>query len=101
MDFTKLHEQLINDFNLKDLSPEDKEEMLLEISKTIQKQFLLDVYDLLGGEKFEALQASATMGDEFYMTTLKHLLPAYDEIFQASRMKIVTAFNSNVVVNSR
>lgn len=95
MDFTKLHNQLINDFKLTSLPPEDKEEVLLEISKTIQKQFLLDVYDILGAEKFEALQASANMGDEFYATTLKHLLPSYEEVFIASRMKIVTAFNEN------
>lgn len=96
MDFTILHDKLIEDFNLQDLPREDKEEMLLEISKTIQKQFLLDVYDLLGKEKFEALQASANMGDEFYATTLKHLLPSYEEIFLAARMKIVTAFNKNL-----
>ena len=96
MDFTTLHDQLINDFNLKDLPGEDKDEMLLEISKTIQKQFLLDVYDILGEEKFNALQASAGMGDDFYTTTLKHLLPSYEEVFLASRMKIVTAFNKNI-----
>ena len=96
MDFTTLYNQLVTDFKLQDLSDKDREEMLLEVSKTIQKQFLLDVYDLLGEEKFNALQSSAQMGDEFYTTTLKHLLPAYEEIFQASRMKIVTAFNKHV-----
>ena len=92
MDFTQLYNQLIEDFNLKDLNNVDKEEMLVEISKTIQKQFLLDVYDLLGQEKFDALQASANMGEEFYKTTLKHLLPNYEEVFQGARMKVVTAF---------
>lgn len=92
MDFTQLYNQLVEDFNLKDLSNEDKEEMLIEISKTIQKQFLLDVYDLLGKEKFDALSASANMGEEFYKTTLKHLLPNYEEIFQNARIKVVTAF---------
>lgn len=92
MDFNLLYKQLIVDFNLQSLSEEDKKEMLLEVSKTIQKQFLLDVYDVLGAEKFQALQASANMGDEFYATTLKHLVPSYEEIFVASRMKIVTAF---------
>ena len=96
MDFTTLYNQLVQDFNLAHLSDKDREEMLLEVSKTIQKQFLFDVYDLLGDEKFAALQASATMGDEFYATTLKHLVPAYEEMFQASRMKVVTAFNKEV-----
>jgi hypothetical protein len=95
MDTTTLYNQLLTDFHLTELSDNDKKEMLLEVSKTIQKQFLLDVYDILGKEKFEALQASATMGDEFYTTTLKHLLPSYEEVFLASRMKIMTAFNKN------
>lgn len=94
MDFTKLYNQLIEDFNLTNLSDEDKKEMLLEVSKTIQKQYLIDVYDILGKEKFDALQASANMGEEFYATTLKHLLPAYEEVFQASKMKVVSAFNN-------
>ena len=92
MNFTALYKQLVTDFNLQDLREEDKDEMLLEISKTIQKQFLLDIYDILGEEKFAALQASATMGDEFYSTTLKHLVPSYEEVFLASRMKILVAF---------
>ncbi|MCF7844084.1 hypothetical protein K9M47_04315 [Candidatus Gracilibacteria bacterium] len=96
MDFTTLYNNLVADFNLTDLPEEDRKEMLLEVSKTIQKQFLIDVHDILGSEKFSALQASASMGDEFYATTLKHLIPNYEEVFQASRMKIVTAFNKEV-----
>ncbi|MFA6608535.1 MAG: hypothetical protein WCT07_01340 [Candidatus Paceibacterota bacterium] len=94
MDFTQLYNQLVEDFNLKDLKEEDREEMLLEVSKTIQKQFLLDTYDLLGKEKFDALQASANMGEEFYATTLKHLVPNYEEVFQSARTKVVNAFKS-------
>jgi hypothetical protein len=92
MDFTQLYNKLIKDFELTNLSDEEKNSMLLEISKTIQKQFLLDVYDVLGAEKFEALQASASMGEEFYGTTLKHLIPNYEEVFQAAREKVVMAF---------
>lgn len=92
-DVVALYSRLINDFNLNELPEADREEVLLGVSKTIQKQFLLDVYDILGEEKFTALQTARNMGDEFYATTLKHLLPAYEEIFQASRMKVVTAFN--------
>lgn len=92
MDFTQLYNQLIEDFELHDLSQEDKEAMLLEISKTIQKQFLLDVYDILGDDQFNALQASASMGEEFYGTTLKHLLPNYEEVFQTSREKVKQSF---------
>jgi hypothetical protein len=68
--------------------------MLFEVSKTIQKQFLFDVYDTLGEEKFAALQASANMGEEFYATTLKHLVPNYESMFQEARKKVVQAFNT-------
>jgi hypothetical protein len=94
MNFQELYNQLITDFNLQDLQEEDREEILFEISKTIQKQFLFDVYDLIGDKDFEALQASANMGEEFYATTLKHLVPNYEAIFQESRKKVVQAFNT-------
>ena len=94
MDFTSLYNQLVTDFNLTNLPEEEKKEMLLEISKPIQKQFLIDIYDLLGREKFVALQTSAGMGDDFYATTLKHLVPNYEEVFVQARKKILTAFNA-------
>lgn len=93
MNFQELYNQLVSDFNLKDLPEEDREEMLFEISKTIQKQFLLDVYDAIGAKQFDALQASANMGEEFYATTLKHLVPNYEELFQEARKKVVQSFN--------
>ena len=96
MDFTTLYTQLEKDFQLGDLQGEDKHAALLEVSKTIQKQFLLDIHDLVGEERFEALRASAQMGDDFYSTTLKHLVPSYEDIFLASRMKIINAFNQEM-----
>ena len=95
MDFTQLYNQMVEDFNLKDLPEKDKDEMLFKISKTIQKQFLLDVYDLIGKDNFDALQTSANMGEEFYATTLKHLVPNYEEVFQASRQKVVESFKKS------
>jgi hypothetical protein len=94
MDFTQLYNMMMEDFELKDLPEEEKEAMFFEISKTIQKQFLINVYDILGAEQFDALQASASMGEEFYGTTLKHLLPNYEDVFQASRQKIVDGFKA-------
>jgi hypothetical protein len=92
MDYSQLYNQLIIDFGLTELSDDEKKAMAIEISKTIQKQFLLDVYDLLGEKDFAALKASANMGEEFYGTTLKHLVPNYEEIFQKSRTKVVETF---------
>lgn len=94
MNFTELYNQMIEDFELGGLPDVQKEEMLMEISKTIQKQFLLDVYDFLGKEKFDALQASANMGEEFYTTTLKHLVPNYEEMFQEARESVKKAFKN-------
>jgi len=95
MNFQELYTQLVNDFNLQDLSEEDREEMLFEVSKTIQKQFLFDVYELLGEKDFDALQASANMGEDFYATTLKHLVPNYEDLFQKAREKVVTTFKGD------
>jgi len=92
MDFNELYNQLVKDFELEGLPEEEKEAMLYEITKTIQKQFLLDVYELLGDEKFDALQKSANMGEEFYATTLKHLAPNYDDLFQQAREKVRISF---------
>lgn len=97
MDFTKIYNQLVSEFHLETLPEEDKEEMLLEIAKTIQKQFLMDVYDILGQEKFDALQSSAEMGEEFYATTLKHLVPNYEESFEKSHAKVVMAFKAQAL----
>ncbi len=95
MDYTQTHDQLVEEFNLTPLPDGDKDEMLLHISKTIQKQFLLDIFNILGKEKFDALQASANMGEEFYTTTLKHLIPNYEELFQEARKKVVIAFKGD------
>ena len=95
MNFDELYKQLVEDFKLTDLPEEDRDDILLEVSKTIQKQFLLDVYDIIGPTQFDALQASASMGEEFYATTLKHIVPNYEEIFQTYRKKVVASFNAN------
>lgn len=95
MDFTTLYNQMVKDFELEGLPEEERDEMLVEVAKTIQKQFLLDVYDVLGEEKFNALQASAQMGEEFYATTLKHLAPNYEELFQKAREKVRISFQKS------
>ena len=94
MNFEAIYNQLIQDFKLEALPEDEREEVLIEISKTIQKQFLFDIYDRIGQKQFDALQASANMGEEFYATTLKHLLPDYEEVFTGAREKIVKAFHS-------
>lgn len=94
MNFEEIYNQLVKDFKLEELPQEEREEVLVEISKTIQKQFLFDIYDIIGKKDFEALQASANMGEEFYGTTLKHLVPNYEEVFHGARSKIIKAFHN-------
>lgn len=93
MNFEEIYNQLVHDFKLENLPLDEREEVLIEVSKTIQKQFLFDIYDLIGEKEFEALQASANMGEEFYSTTLKHLVPNYEELFLRARDKIIAAFH--------
>lgn len=95
MNFEKIYNQLVVDFKLEDLPEEEKTEVLAEVSKTIQKQFLFDIYDLIGKKDFEALQASASMGEDFYATTLKHLVPNYEEVFLGAKDKILKAFHNS------
>jgi hypothetical protein len=89
-----LRDELISEFNLAELSEEEQEEILVEVAKTIQKQFIYDIYDVLGQKDFEALQASANMGEAFYETTLKHLVPDAHAMFIGAKAKVVKAFHN-------
>ena len=44
MNFEQIYNQLVTDFKLEELPEYEREEVLVEISKTIQKQFLIDIY---------------------------------------------------------
>jgi hypothetical protein len=94
MNLEELKKNLAQEFNISSLEEDDKDDMLDEIAKTIMKQFLDDIYPILGEKNFDALQASASMGVEFYGTTLKHLLPNYQEVFALSKKKVLDAFNA-------
>lgn len=87
-----IYNKIITEFGLDHLPEEDRDEIITELAKTIQKQFLLDVYDDVGEDNFKALETSVSMGQDFYNTTLKHIVPNYEEIFTKSREKVVTAF---------
>ncbi len=92
-------QDLAQEFDLTALSKEEQENMLFELAKAVHNQFLLDIHAALGEEQFSALEASSTMGDEFYFTTLKHLVPNYEELFAQARTKIISAYkNANSAV---
>lgn len=86
--------KLAQDFQLEGLPSDEQEEVLTEVAKTIQKQFILDIHDRIGEKQFEALQASANMGEEFYSTTLKHLVPDFENVFLGAHAKILKAFHA-------
>ncbi|MCX6757170.1 MAG: hypothetical protein NTW35_03435 [Candidatus Nomurabacteria bacterium] len=94
MDPETIFQQLIKELGLEGVREEDQEETLLSLSKTIQKQFFLDAYERVGKDQFEALEASLKMGDNFYGTTLKHLIPDYEELFQSSRKKVIDSYKN-------
>ncbi len=94
MNINNLYSNLAKDFQLEGLPLDEREEVLIEVAKTIQKQFLLDIYERVGEKQFEALQASANMGEEFYSTTLKHLVPDFEEVFLGAHAKILKAFHA-------
>lgn len=95
MDTELLLKNLIDEFDLQGLTEEEQGDIISSIADAIQKQFLTDVYDKVGKENFDALEASLSMGEAFYATTLKHLIPDYEDVFQASRAKIVKAYKDS------
>jgi len=94
MDTETTFQQLITELKLETLGTEDQERTLLTLAESIQKQFLSDAYDRIGKDQFEALEASLKMGGNFYITTLKHLIPDYEELFQTSRQKVIDAYKN-------
>lgn len=101
MNATTLYENFVTDFDLTSLPEEEKNSSVTKIGEVVQKEYLLSVFDTLGKDKFDALQASANMGEEFYATTLKHLLPNYEKLWKDAYQKILVSFKNEkpVVLN--
>jgi len=100
MDSETIFKQLITELGLESLNEEDQERTLLTLAESIQKQFFVDAYERVGKDQFEALEASLKMGEDFYVTTLKHLIPDYEEMFQVSRKKVIDAYKNADVASS-
>jgi hypothetical protein len=90
------YKQIIDEFGLSTLPEKERDEMLLVIADTIQKQFLFAVHAAIGKDQFAALEASASMGNEFYETTLKHLAPNYEELFRGAREKVLNTVKAEL-----
>jgi hypothetical protein len=85
-------QSFIKEFNLSGLDEDDTHEMINAISETIYKQFLQYLYDEIGEDSFAALQASLSMGIDFYMTSLKHLAPNHRELLEKAKDDVLASF---------
>lgn len=94
MDIETSFNNLIEEFELQGIRREDQEDILLSLAQAVHTQFLLDVQEIIGNENFAAIEQSLAMGEAFYETTLKHVLPNYDDVFQAARKKVVAAYKA-------
>ena len=100
MDTTTLqkeYETIIREFGLTDIPEEERGEIIMAIAEAIQRQFLYSVHKAIDKEQFSALEASASMGSEFYATTLKHILPGYEDLFKTAREKVAKAAQTELL----
>ena len=81
-------ENYTKELGLENLSENDTLDALESVAITVHKQFLLDLYDVVGEENFNAIKTSVKLGPALYITTLKHLIPNYLEIYEKSQNKI-------------
>lgn len=73
---------------IEDLSKKDQIHALTEVAKAVHNQFLLDMYDVVGEDNFNAIKTSIKLGPALYVTTLKHILPGYLAIYDAAKQKV-------------
>jgi hypothetical protein len=97
MDTETTFKNLVAEFDLSGIPQENQEELLISLAQAVNTQFLLDVHKRIGEEHFAALEHSLSMGMEFYETTLKHLLPDYEEVFSAARTRVIDAYKKTIV----
>lgn len=86
----------IKDLGLGGLDEQEALDALESVAITVHKQFLLDIYDAVGEENFNAIKTSIKLGPALYMTTLKHLVPGYLDIYQKSQEKIFSKLKDTV-----
>lgn len=89
-------ENYIKELGLENLSESEAVDALTSVSVTVHKQFLLDLYDVVGEENFSAIKTSIKLGPALYMTTLKHLAPNYLDIYTKSQEKIFSKLKETV-----
>jgi len=89
-------EQYIRELSLEGFKDEENIEALESVALTVHKQFLLDVYDVIGEDNFNAIKTSVKLGPALYMTTLKHLAPNYLEIYKKAQEKIFVRLKESV-----
>lgn len=89
-------EQYIRELGLEGFKEDENIEALESVALTVHKQFLLDLYDVVGEDNFNAIKTSIKLGPALYMTTLKHLAPNHMEIYQKAQDKIFNKLKETV-----
>lgn len=84
--------QALRELNIDTLSQGDQEKILQGLVSAIQKQFLAMVHQKIGADNYAALDASLGMGPEFFITTLKHLVPDYEALYEEARRSLLATF---------
>ena len=89
-------EDYIKELGLIGLDDTDAANTLRSVALTVHKQFLLDLYDEIGEDHFNAVKTSVRLGLPLYVTTLKHLAPNYLDIYQKAKEKIFSKLKEPV-----
>ena len=63
--------------------------LMEDLDKLIHTQFLMDVWEIYGEETFKTITSSAKNGNDCYLETLSRLVPKHQEMFSASRSKVI------------
>ena len=86
---TYTFEDYIQAFKMEGLHEEDQIASLQAFAKAVHTQFLMNLYEDVGEENFNAIKASISLGAPIYATTLKHLAPEYMKTFERTREELI------------
>ncbi len=79
----------VHALGIESLSEGDQIAALAAFARAVHNQFLLDLYDSVGLDHFNAIKTSIKLGPALYITTLKHLAPNYLDLYETSKKKVL------------
>jgi hypothetical protein len=78
-------EDYVKRFDLEKLSYTDQKKMLGSIAHMVHVRFLEEIEKKVSKEDFDTILSSIKVGRTLYLTTLKHLAPGYEILFEEAR----------------